>query len=98
MLQEANGREAVQIDKEDTPCLEPFSISAAVCWPFLCQQGTFRRQLILGRWLQNPNCLLEKYGIPAAEAHPARRSFAFGNGRFGQVHFAANVPVGIAAC
>ena len=42
-------------------------------------------------WLGHRNSVMEKFGAPPADPHPARAGF-----KFGEVRHAADIPVGIA--
>ena len=52
--------------------------------------------LVCFRWLAHHNTLLEQQGISRVPTYPAQARFKFGDGRTGDVCFAADITVGIA--
>ena len=52
--------------------------------------------LVCRRLPQRRNSLLLKYSVPAAGLYPTAASSTVGNGRQGQVHCAADIPVAVA--
>ena len=52
--------------------------------------------LVCFRWLGHHNTLLEQQGLPRVPTYPAQARFKFGDGRTGDVCFAADITVGIA--
>ena len=52
--------------------------------------------LVCFRWLSHHNALLEQRGLPRVSTYPAQARFKFGDGRTGDVCFAADITVGIA--
>ena len=52
--------------------------------------------LVCFRWLSHHNSLLEQQGLPRVLTYPAQARFKFGDGRTGNVCFAADITVGIA--
>ena len=52
--------------------------------------------LVCFRWLRHHNSLLALNGLPRVSTYPAQARFKFGDGRTGNVCFAADITVGIA--
>ena len=52
--------------------------------------------LVCRQWLANHNRFLERQGIEKAHLYPADARFKFGDGRIGEVRYAADITVGIA--
>ena len=47
-------------------------------------------------WLERQNRILERRGIPRVATYPSKARFRFGDGRLGEVRYAADIPAGIA--
>ena len=52
--------------------------------------------LACSEWLGRRSSVLKKFGVPPAQAHPARGRFKFGDVRLGEGRYAADIPVGAA--
>ena len=54
----------------------------------------------LGRraWIENHNGFLERQGMEKVALYQSAARFKFGDGRIGEVQFAANIAVGTAGC
>ena len=48
------------------------------------------------RMAEAPYCFLGEVSVPRAQSFPARARFTFWGGRANEVHFAADVPMGVA--
>ena len=51
--------------------------------------------LVGAKWLNNHNAILKALGRPSAKIAPAFASFRYGDGRVGDVHRAAIIPIAI---
>ena len=49
-------------------------------------------------WLANHNQFLERLGIEKAHLYPSAARYKFGDGRIGEVQYAANITGGVAGC
>ena len=54
--------------------------------------------LVRRAWLANHNQVLERLGMEKVHLYPSAARFKFGDGRIGEVQYAANISVGIAGC
>ena len=54
--------------------------------------------LVCLRWPRNHNSLLGEQGLPRISTYPACARFKFGDGRHGEVRYAAVISVGLAGC
>ena len=54
--------------------------------------------LVCKSWLANHNLFLERRGMGKVRLYPSAARFKFGDGKIGEVRFAANIVVGIAGC
>ena len=54
--------------------------------------------LVCRSWLVNRNLFLERLGMEKVHPYPSAARFKFGDGRIGEVQYAANISVGIAGC
>ena len=54
--------------------------------------------LVRRAWLANHNQFLERMGMEKAHLYPSAARFKFGDGRIGEVQYAANITIGIAGC
>ena len=54
--------------------------------------------LVGAKWLEKHNLILRSIGRPQASVREAFASFRYGDGRVGDVHKAALIPLAIAGC